>query len=58
MINKLTLVAHILGMAVWCGAATSGHAADAAAPRVPAVSVSPATRRHAWLNVSGVTVTP
>jgi hypothetical protein len=47
MINKLTFAAHILGMVLWCGAATSGYAADAPAP-VPATSVGRPVRRQAW----------
>jgi len=46
MINKLTFAAHILGVAVWCGAAAAGRAADTPAPPVPAVSASQAVRRQ------------
>ena len=40
MFSKLTFAAHILGMALWCGAATSGYTTDAPARAVATVSAS------------------
>jgi hypothetical protein len=45
MLSKFTFAAHILGMVLWCGAATSGHTVDVPAP-VP-VSVNQPFRRPA-----------
>lgn len=40
MFNKLAFAAHIFGIALWCGAATSGYTTDAPAPTVVTVSAS------------------
>jgi hypothetical protein len=48
MFNKLALAAHIFGVALWCGAATSGYATDAPAPTAITVAAS---RAHIQLNV-------
>jgi hypothetical protein len=49
MISKLAFAGHILGMAMWCGAATSGHAVDTPGLTVPSVSVSQPPRRQPWV---------
>jgi hypothetical protein len=46
VINKLAVAAHILGMALWCAAATSGRVADAPASLAPMVSVSQTAPRR------------
>jgi hypothetical protein len=40
MFPKLAFAAQILGISLWCGAATSGYATDAPAPAVATVSAS------------------
>jgi hypothetical protein len=53
MIKKLTFPANLLGIALWCGAATSGYAADVPAQPVPAVVAIPSQPSEAALDRMG-----